>query len=212
MITQPDTSSLSLISSLDSHTELQLTSRLIVLVPSNSDYTLVVRRVWEVAHTLGYHILFLTLCTDAAREPSLRRQLITMCAMVRDGKICTDMRVETGTSWVNAVKSNLENGDMIVCFAGQRAGLLHRPLSQILQSNLKAPVYILSGLYDQSPSQSNWGSQLLIWVGSIGIILGFGILQATIVRLPDAWLQNVFLIFSIIPEFWLIYAWNTWVR
>ena len=209
MITQPDTSSLSLISSLDSHTELQLTSRLIVLVPSNSDYTLVVRRVWEVAHTLGCHILFLTLCTDAAREPSLRRQLITMSAMLQDGKICTDVRVEVGTNWVNAVRSNLQAEDMIVCFAEQRTGVLHRPLSQILQSNVHASIYILSGLYAEHLSQLNWRSQLLPWVGSMAIIIGFGILQANVVRLPETWVQNVFLILSIIPEFWLIWLWNS---
>ena len=209
MITHPDTGSISLIDSLASHTDLQPTSRLIVLVPPEGDYTFMTRRVWEVAHTLGCHILFLTLCPDEAREASLRRQLITMSAMIQDGKIRADLQVEAGTNWVNAVKSNSESGDIIVCFAGQRTGLLHRPLSQILQSNLQAPVYILSDLHDQSPSRSNWSSQLLIWAGSIGIILGFGILQATAIRLPEAWLQNIFLILSIIPEFWLIYAWHS---
>ena len=211
-MTQPDTSSISLIHPLDSHKDLRTASRLIVLVPPEGDYMAATRRVWEVAHTLGCHILFLTLCTDAAREASLRRQLITMSAMVQDGKISADVQVETRANWVSAVRSNLESGDTIVCFAGQRAGLWHRPLSQILQSNLKAPVYILSDLYAQRPSRSNWGSQILVWAGTIGIILGFGILQATVVQLPEAWIQNVFLILLIIPEFWLICAWHTWFR
>ena len=135
--------------------------RLIVLVPdADLDYVTATRRVWELANELNTDIQFIGLYKDVARESSLRRQLATMTAMVQDGKVSAEAKVELGNNWVNVVKSNWRTGDMIVCFAEQHAGLLYRPLSQILQSNLEAPIYILSGLYPQNQSRLNTLSSL----------------------------------------------------
>ena len=191
-----------------SHVDPESAHRLIVLVPdSDLDYAAATRRVWELASELGTRIQFISLYKDTARESSLRRQLVTMSAMVQDGNVSAEAKVEFGNNWVNVVKSNWQAGDMIVCFAEQHAGPLHRPLSQILESNLNFPVYILSGLYPQK-SKSNWLSQVIVWSGFIGIIICFGILQVKIVQLPEGGFQNALLIFSIIPEFWLILVWN----
>ncbi len=206
---KPETSSVSLTYPMGSHTGLNPARRLIVLVPADADYTAATRRVWELAHALECQILFLSLCTDVMQESSLRRQLITMSAIVQDGKVCAEARVEVGSNWVSAVKSNLQDDDMIVCFAEQRAGLLHRPLSQILGANLNAPVYILSGLYSQNLSRSNWLSQTLGWTGSIGIITVFFLLQIRIVSLSENWAQTTLLILSVVFETWLIWVWNS---
>jgi hypothetical protein len=185
--------------------------RLIVLVPDmESDYIPVIRKIWELANAQHARIQFLGLCKNTAKEPGLHRQLITMSALsalVGGDEVSTEAKVEIGMSWVDVVKRNSQTGDMIVCFEEQRAGLLHRPLSQILKASLNFPVYILSGLYPQK-SKSNWLSQVMVWSGSIGIIICFGILQVKIVQLPKDWFQNVLFIFSIIPEFWLILVWN----
>jgi len=171
-----------------------------------SDYMPAIRRIWELANAQHARVQFLGLCKDAAKEPSLHRQLVTMSALMGD-EVSTEAKVEIGMSWVDAVKRNSQTGDMIVCFEEQRAGLLHRPLSQILESNLNFPVYILSGLYPQK-SKSNWLSQVSVWSGFIGIIIGFYILQVKIDQLPKDWIQNGLLIFSIILEFSLIWVWN----
>jgi hypothetical protein len=184
-------------------------SRLIVLVPNlESDYIPAIRRIWELANAQRVRVQFLGLCKDTRQELSLRRVLTTMSAMVQDDKVSTEAKVEIGTSWVDVVKRNYQTGDMIVCFDEQRAGLLRRPLSQILESNLNFPVYILSGLYPQK-SKSNWLSQIIVWSGSIGIIMGFCILQVKIDQLPKDWFQNALLLFSILPEVWLIWVWNS---
>lgn len=180
--------------------------RLIVLVPdTETDYIPAIGRIWELANSQHARVQFLGLCKDAMQELSLRRTLATLYAMVQDGKVFAEAKVEFGTSWVDIVKRNYETGDMIVCFEEQRAGLLHRPLSQILESNLNIPVYILSGLYPQK-SKSNWLSQVIVWSGFIGIIICFGILQVKIVQLPEDWFQNALLIFSVILELWLIWV------
>ena len=207
--TKPHNSSASI--SPISHSDIVPIHRLIVLVPdADLDYAAATRRVWELANELGAHIQFIGLCKDVAKEPSLHRQLITMSALsalVGGDEVSTEAKVEIGTNWVDVVKRNSQTGDMIVCFEEQRAGLLHRPLSQILEASLNFPVYILSGLYPQK-SKSNWLSQVIVWSGFIGIIICFGILQVKIVQLPKDWFQNVLFILSIIPEFWLILVWN----
>ena len=186
--------------------------RVLVLVSDlEPDYIPAIRRIWELANVQHARVQFLGLSKDASQELSLRRVLVIMSTMVQDGKVFTEAKVEIGTNWVDVVKRNYQRGDMIVCFAEQRVGLLHRPLSQILKSNLNFPVYILSGLYPQK-RKSNWLSQVVVWSGSIGIIIGFFMLQLKIDQLPKDWFQTVLLIFSIIPELWLIWVWNSLFR
>jgi hypothetical protein len=205
-------SSISLAYSPSSYQDLESARRLIVLVPEEGDYTALTRRIWELANTLGCHILFLSLCGNEAQEASLHRQLITMSAMVQDGKVCATSRVEIGSNWVKAIRGDLHDGDMIVCFAEQRAGLLHRPLSQILRSTLNYPVYILSGLYAQNPSQSHWHAQIMAWLGSISILVGAFLLQIRITSLPQDWAQTTLMIFSVAGELWFVWAWNNLFR
>jgi hypothetical protein len=72
-------------------------------------------------------------------------------------------------------------------------------------------VYILSNDTSQK-TKSNPLSQVGAWLGFIAIVIGFGILQVNVVQLPDGWLQNSLLILSILPEFWLIWAWGVQFR
>lgn len=182
--------------------------RLIVLVPADTEYAAATGRIWDLAISTGSHVLLLSLCKDVAEEPSLRRQLILMSALVGDSRVSTKAKVEIGANWVDVVKRNYQTGDIIVCFAEQHAGLLRRPLNQILEANLDVPVYILSGFYTREYSSSNWGSQATAWTGSIGIIVGFFLFQSRIVLLPNDWTQTTLLIFSVILEFSLILVWN----
>lgn len=203
-----DTNSLSLVHPGKPNLDLQSIRRLIVLVPADADYTAATRRVWEIASTLGCDILLLSLCTDEAQESSLRRQLITMAAMVQDGRVCTEIRVEFGSKWMNAVKSSLQDGDMIVCFAEQRTGLLRKPMAQILHEGLDAPVYVLSGFFENDWPRPSWLLSLCAWTGFIAIIAGSFLLQTRITLLPEDWTQAVLLILSVIGEIWLIWGWN----
>ena len=182
-------------------------SRLLVLVPPTAEYSAATRRIWELTQATAMRVQLLGLCRDADEEPGLRRGLVTMVSLLQDSGISVEAKVEPGTNWVDVVKAHYKTGDMIVCFEEQRTGLLRRPLSQVLESNLKATVYILSSLVPLK-STANVFSQLRAWLGFIGIIVGFGILQANIVQLPEGWLQNILLILSTIPEFWLIWVWG----
>ncbi|RJP50855.1 MAG: hypothetical protein C4586_05150 [Anaerolineaceae bacterium] len=190
---------------------LQPARRLIVLVPRlDADLTAATRRVWELADATGAHVQFLGLYNDPAQEPSLRRELVTMSAMVKDGRVSAEANVILGKDWVAVVKSRWQAGDTVVCFDEQRVGLSRRPLSQILQSDLDVPLYILSGLYPQNDSRSNWPAQAAAWIGSLAIILGFLALQVKTIHLAKEWTITLQLL-SIPLEAWSIWVWNSLV-
>lgn len=191
----------------NSDVDLGCPGRLLVLVPTDIEYSAATRRIWELAHATGMPVRLLGLCRDATEEPRLHRELVTMASLLQDSRVHTEANVDIGTSWMEAVKCHYQPGDMIVCFTEQRTGLLQRPLGQVLESNFKATVYILSGHTLEKP-KSNTLPQIAAWLGFIALIAGFGILQANLVRLSEGWLQNVLLSLSITLEFWLIWVWN----
>lgn len=184
--------------------------RLIVLVPgSDADLTAVTHRVWELASATEADVLFIGLYTDSAQEASLRRKLITMSAMVNYDKVSAGSEVIFGRDWVGAVRSHWQAGDTVVCFEEQRVGLSRRPLSQILQSDLNLPLYILSGLYNKNESRPNWPSRVAAWLGSIAIILIFFLFQVQIGGFPKDGTRIELMLFSIPIELWLIWVWNS---
>lgn len=198
-----DTNPLPLTYPTNSQKELEADRHLIVLVPANTDFNRAAGRIWTLAETSGMQIRLVGLCKDRMEEAKLRRELIAAASLLQDGRTYAEVKVVVGTNWVEALKSDYQAGDVITCFAEQQAGLLQRPLSQILESNFQTTVYILSGLTSRKP-RSNRRLQLSTWLGSIGTIAAFGILQAKIVQLPQGALPTILLILSLIPEFWLI--------
>ena len=184
-------------------------SRLIVLIPTMDwNYIPALRRIWELAIARGAGVLLLSLYTDTQQELSFRRVLVTMSAMLQDSGIAVEAGLDYGTNWMELVKRNHQMGDTIVCFAGAQTGPLHQPLSQVLLSNLKVPVYVLPSPVVHKPKLI-LRSQIIGWLGFIGIILGCFMLQMRIVQLPKDAFQTMLLILSLIPEFWLIWAWNS---
>lgn len=183
-------------------------SRLIVLIPENSDYSTVTRRIWRLANETNSDVQLLGLAKDASQELTLRRDLATMAGLIRDASVFVEAKVEVGNNWLNAVKGMFEEGDMIVCLAEQNVGIRHRPLSQVLGSNFNAPVYLLSDTRP-SQSQSNIFSQGIAWSGFIGIIVGFFFLELKVVKIPDDWFRSLIFILLLIPELGLILVWNS---
>ncbi|MBK8822210.1 MAG: hypothetical protein IPN58_06260 [Anaerolineales bacterium] len=191
--------------------DLQPARRLIVLVPdSEVDTTLLARKIWELANALESRVQFLGLSRDAAHEPRLRRQIINLSAMVGDGNhISVESKIEFGTNWLNAVKSEWREGDVIVCFTEQRAGFTRRPLSQILESNLNATIYLLTGFHQQEDRlRSSWIFNGIAWAGSILIIFSFSWLQIKLTQSPQDWEYRALLYISLIIETGSIWMWN----
>jgi hypothetical protein len=184
--------------------------RLIVLVPeSEADTASAARKIWELANALGSSVQFIGLCKDAAHEPSLRRQIISMSAIVRDDNVSVESQIELGSNWLELVKSNLRKGDVIVCFAEHRTGFTRRPLSEILESSLNATVYVLSGFQQYEAPHSKWLSNVTMWASSMGIIAGFFWAQAKLIQLPQDWAHTLLLYISLFAEVGVLWMWNS---
>ena len=186
----------------------QRSHRLIVLIPASLECTMITRRIWELARSTDSTVQLISLCNDASQEPALRRDLVTASALIQDARVAVEAKVEFGTNWLEAVKHHYQEGDLIVCIAEHTTGIQHRPLSQILESKLKAPVYILSGLASQNRPQTKLLSQSLAWIGSLIIMIAAFLVQIQIVSLFAGWAQTTLLIVSVIAETCLIAAWN----
>jgi hypothetical protein len=193
---------------VSANTSVGMARRLVVLLAAEADYTAVMHRVWDLAHAAECQVLFLSLCSDATKEASLRRQLITLCAMAQNDRIHAEGRIEAGSNWIRAIQSNVRDGDMIVCFDEQSTGLRRRPLSQVLESRMGTPVYILAGLSPQAQTSSNWLSRIAAWTGLIAIVAGAFLLQIQIVTLTVGWLQTGLMIGSVLAELWMIWICN----
>lgn len=188
--------------------DLQPVRHLLVLVPhSDFDLALLARKVWELANASGSHVQFLGLHSDAAQEPKLRRDLVTLSAMVKDDKVYSEIEVVFGKDWGKVIEERYHTGDMIVCFAEQRTGLLKQSLSD-LQIQLNIPIYILSDSYLRKNSQPSWLSQLALWSGLLAIIAGFFMLQVRIEKLPKDTLYYVLFLLTLPIELWTIVFWN----
>jgi hypothetical protein len=182
---------------------------LIVLIPENVDYSRVTRRIWELANATGASVQLLGLCRDTTEEMSLRRELVTVSALIQDAKIAVETRIEIGTNWLKAVKNNYRDGDMIVCIAEQSIGMRRKPLSQSLESAIHAPVYILSKIQTPKPQAKLFPRALAMWCGFAGIMIGFFVLQVKLIQVSKDGFQTLMLILLLIPEFWFIKIWNS---
>ena len=183
--------------------------RLLVLIPdADFNLALVASRAWEIAGASGAQVRFLGMCEDVLQESSLRRKLATLSALVNEGGVRADTEIITGSDWIGAVRSRRQANDMLVCLAEQRAGLLQRPLSQILTSDLDVPLTILSGLTQPVSERPQWQSQVAVWTGMAVIIIGFFLLQARIYQTAGGW-ATVLMLGSLAVEYWLIWLWNS---
>jgi hypothetical protein len=183
--------------------------RLIVLIPENVDCSRLTRRIWELANTTGSTVQLLGLCRNTAEEMSIRRELVTISALIQDAKIAVETRIEIGYNWLKAVKNNYQEGDMIVCIAEQSIGIRRQPLSQLLESTMHVPVYILSKIRTPKHQPKFLPKIITAWCGFAGIMIGFFFLQVKVIQMSKDGFQTLMLLLLLIPEFWFIKIWNS---
>lgn len=195
---------------IPSHFDRGPTSRLIVLFPDQAgDNPNQSRRIWEIASSSGLNVLLLSLCSDPYEESQLRRQLVTMAAMIGDSHICTEIRIEPGNDWVRHVKNIYRSGDVIACYAGQRIGLMQKPLHEVLRTQLDAPIYILSTEQPIKNSKPKFLSQASFWLGSLAILGGFLWLEVQLAQLPQDWAHSLLLYLCVFLEIGILLLWNS---
>jgi hypothetical protein len=186
------------------------TNRLIVLFPAHAaDSPNQSRRIWEIARSFGLNVLLLSLCDDYYEESQLRRQLITMAALIGDGHICADIKIEHGSDWLRSVKKIYRSGDVIACYAGQQVGLMQKPLHEVLRLQWDATIYVLSADHPIKNSKPKPLSQVSFWVGALAIISGFLWLEVQLARLPQDWAHNLLFYLCVLLEMGILLLWNS---
>lgn len=124
--------------------------RFIVLFPTlEVNFSAAARRLWEIARSRETQILLLGLCRNPIQESRLRRDLITLAAMLRDETITTKIEIAFEKNWIEIIRARFQSGDALVCFAEQNAVKSIWRLSQALQNELNIPLYTLSDLLPQ---------------------------------------------------------------
>lgn len=183
--------------------------RLIVLVPADADPPAAARQISKLASTTGEGVELLSLYQEAGEEPAIRRSAAAIAADLHKRGLCAELHVEQGTDWMEALQAHYQAGDIVVCFEEPLAGRWHQPLSQVLRSSFHGTVHILAtGTPSAVASPIRQTAALL---GFVAIMVGFTLLQITIVQLPEGWLENSLLIVSVLVEFWMIRTWNGWL-
>jgi hypothetical protein len=195
--------------SMTSTSTLESARWLIVLVPNvEVDLTPATRRVWELANAGGKRVRLIGLYENTMQELSLRRQMAGMSGMMGSAGIYTETEAISGRNWIEAVRSRWQAGDLVVCFGEQRVGSLKRSLSQVLQSSLDVPIYVLSGTYLQKGLRSSLWTHLFAWTGFMTILPGFFLIQVRIHQITDGWVRLALVLTSICLEIWMLWVWN----
>ena len=189
---------------------LEPAPRLIVLFPTSEPASPdLENRIWEIARSLQLNVLLLSVTNDFDEEPQLRRKLITMAAMIKDPYVSTEIMIEHGSDWVRQVKKLWRKGDIVACYANQKAGVMRKTLDQILRSSLNMPVYILADTQSVKSSKPRLLSQVIFWSGALAIIGGFFWAEALLIKLPQDWAHSALIYVSVFVELALISLWNS---
>jgi hypothetical protein len=209
-MTKLDSRPPSLTYSIASTLDPQAVRRLIVLFPAaETESPDLAHRIWEIARSLHANVLLLGLFHEFSEESQLRRNLVTLAAIIKDPNVSVEIMIEHGNDWVGQVRKVWRTGDIVACHENQKVGLMQRSLEQVLRSSLEAQIYILSGYpMDQSQNPS-FLSRALPWAGSLAIIGAFFWAEIRIIQLPQDWAHS-FLIYACVAfEVALIFLWNS---
>lgn len=188
--------------------------RLIVLVPNIelAQDARLPQRIWQLASPGKVPVVYLALAGDYDSEMSARRRLTLLAAITRDKHVHVDIQIAHSSSWVEALRTMAQTGDIILSHAGQMAhkGLFGtEPLCDQLGRCLTEPIYLLNGYVQDEPRKSSQFMRLFVAGVILGLILiGFFALDAQVINQLKGTFQQVMLVFLLLIEIGAIWAWN----
>lgn len=184
--------------------------RLIVLMTEqDAGQTDAPNRIWALASERGLDVLLVGLASRADEQISLRRQLVSTAAAIRDGRVSVEIRLESGDGWTQDLRTIWRPGDVIACYDRPDERARNRPLDEILRSDLGADLYILPAPAGASPGRLVAPARVLSWAGSIAVVVGFFWIQLRVVQGLHDWVQTAVLSLSVFVELGLIQLWDS---
>lgn len=98
---------------------------------------------------------------------------------------------------------------MLACYSEEETGVFERPLSDILSTRLRMPIYAFAGLRAEQGHRQSRLAQAASWAGSLASIGGFLVLQARIVTTIQGWPQSVLMLAALAAEVAVIWLVNS---
>ncbi|HET7011996.1 MAG TPA: hypothetical protein VFI11_14550, partial [Anaerolineales bacterium] len=191
-------------------TEESHAPRLLVLVSEeDADDMELPQRIWMLADQRGAAVALLGLYSDDGAQASVRRQLVSLAAAIRDRRLAVETLTHRGSDWVQAVETLWRPGDLIVCtrrLGGERG---MEPSSQLMNSRLQVPIHVFAGAQAPVPAKTGVGRWALTWAGNLGLLVAFFWLQVQVDRLPGAGLRVFLLVGAIAIEVCVLWVWNS---
>jgi hypothetical protein len=193
------------------------TSRLVVLIPdADFDSFELVRRIWRLALPGRLSILFFALAFDEQNAAVFHQRLTNLAFLIKDPRLRVAKIILTGVSWPAALRKMLQPGDLPVCLDGLivQGNIFHKKdLATLTASQTAFSVLTLRGIpVESAPGLQQSLNSMLAWLGSALIMVGFGFVQIRLTLQTSGWIQNFFLILSMIIEFLVIFKINSWIN
>jgi hypothetical protein len=199
-----------------------ITRRFIVLVPTAQvDTDALVHAIWALAMPDATPVLYLGLVGHRAiEEDKTRLCLATLASLTRDDHVNVQIHIARETNWIDAVRQVWRLGDVVICQAEQMIPLRvfgRWPLWQGMESSLKEPVFIVSGIVSPQQLMAHeraervaFGKRLLSGaLPQMLIVAGFFYAQLRIDLMYSSILRTALLCASGVLEASLIGFWNS---
>ncbi len=189
---------------------LSATRRLIVLMPDvNFNVGHLAQRVVEITRLETMAIVFVANAAEKKEEYRVRRRLATLTALMHDECARVETHFTLDQNWARVLSAVYQRGDVIVCQAEQ-IGRNGASLRNELEGLLKAPVYVISGLYPHSKQREFHFTSLAIkFLVPTIIFLGFLGIQIPLDRATSGVTHLVLMSFTVIVEYILLAIWAT---
>lgn len=192
---------------------LNPTQRLVVLVPPGEiDETILARRVWQLANSSCFNVLYLALSPDGTQTAYQRRRVVSLASMTSGQRFHSHGSVSTERNWQQALEHALQPGDLLVCLASHKIPkhvMWHTLLGKQLAITMGIPVYLFSGFkIAPAPQERQTIQEALAWIFSLLLIAAFFGIQVSIDRSIAGPLSTFLLWLSVVVEVYLLWKIN----
>jgi len=198
---------------MDLRNDLLQPARLIVLLPESlagdSNFA---RRIYTLAVQAQKDVLYLTLLDKPGNVLTMSRRIATMKAVTESNTVRVGcVQVPTGR-WLQKLDEILRPEDSIVCHELQyvRQGPFKSlAIAEFLKSAVANEIILVKGYYQpQKAMVMEWIRSTVFWLGSLGILGGFTLLELQVtISLKGA--SNKLALAAILAlEFSAVWIWN----
>lgn len=188
-------------------------SRLIVLLPESlagdADFA---RKIYALAVQSQKDVFYLTLLEKPSNILSTSRRIATMKAITESNTVRVGCTQVPTSRWLEKLREILRPDDTIICHEMQyvKQGLFKSlPIAEYLKSTIPNEITMVKGYYKpQKALVMEWVRSAVFWLGSLGILSGFSLLELQITMSLKGASNKLALAAILALEFGAVWIWN----